>query len=51
MVLMKYLSLSTIMSLNSRDRHEKHGVPLFRASTTRLTIHLTPLSTTVLLYI
>ena len=32
-----YISLSTVV-LNSRDRHKKHGVPLFRASTTCLTI-------------
>ena len=35
-----YISLSTIV-LNSRDRHEKHSVPLFCTSTTCLIIHLT----------
>ena len=34
------ISLSTVV-LNSRDRHEKHGVPLLHASITHLTIYFT----------
>ena len=42
-VILIIISLSTVV-LNSRDRHEKHGVPLLRASITRLTIYFTPKS-------
>ena len=38
-LIMHCISLSTIV-LNSRDGHEKHDVPLFHTSKTRLIIHL-----------